>query len=273
MKRRQSLNTQTNSAEEVWQGDGERQVKHEPWWNERLTSREIILSVAGTYLAGLLVFWLFYRSFLAFLMALPFCLGAFTVIKKKLLEKKNSQLRSRFLDLLGSLESSLEAGASPEGAMYACLQNLSLMYKSEDIIIIELSEIIRKLYSNRSLEEALTEFAEKTGDEDIKRFANVFAISKRSGGDLLEIIRSTLHTMAEKEEVLRQIKTLISAKRMEAAIMAVMPPGIILYFQVVDGSFLLPLYSGLAGRVLMTALLCAYAGCLYLMLKITDIKV
>ncbi len=234
--------------------------------------KKLAIGVLG-YVIGVLVLWLFYERVFVLLPAFLVAFLFSKTVQSAYLKKQRHLLRVRFLDVLSSLSAALEAGESAEGAMLTCLKDLSLMYKQKDAVVAEFREIVRKLGSNRSVEEALLEFAERTGEEEILRFADVFAITKRSGGDLLSVIRASSHTLAEKEEVQRQIGTIISAKRFEAAIMAVMPIGIILYFQIVDKSFLNPLYSGLTGGLVMTVLLAAYLGCLALILKITDIKV
>ncbi len=203
----------------------------------------------------------------------PLSLFAIRLEKNRQKNKRRHELRSRFLDFLGSMEGATEAGEAPEGALVSALRDLSLIYTPKDFMVQELSGMVRQLYMNRSVEDVISNFAERSKDEDIQRFAEVFSITKRSGGDLLRVIRSSERTLAEKEDVVREIKTVIASKRLEAGIMTVMPPGMILYFQLMDKSFLMPLYSGIIGRALMSVLLLAYVGCILLVFRITDIRV
>lgn len=217
--------------------------------------------------------WLFYRSIFAVLLFAPLAVLFVGFEKRRRTANRKKDLRQRFLDFLGSLEGAVEAGEAPESAIVSTLRDLSLIYSPKDFFVEELTGIVRKLYMNKSLEDALTDFADRTADEDIQRFAEVFAITKRFGGDLLRVIRSAERTLAEKEDVTREIRTMISGKRLEAGIMVMMPPGIIVYFQLMDGEFLAPLYEGFTGRMIMSALLLAYVGCIVLVLKITEIRV
>ena len=217
--------------------------------------------------------WLFYRSIFAVLLFAPLAVLFVGFEKRRRTANRKKELRQRFLDFLGSLEGAVEAGEAPESAIVSTLRDLSLIYSPKDFFVEELTGIVRKLYMNKSLEDALTDFADRTADEDIQRFAEVFAITKRFGGDLLRVIRSAERTLAEKEDVTREIRTMISGKRLEAGIMVMMPPGIIVYFQLMDGEFLAPLYEGFTGRMIMSALLLAYVGCIVLVLKITEIRV
>ena len=83
----------------------------------------------------------------------------------------------------------------------------------------EFSYIINQIRMNITVEKALLEFAERTGVEDIINFAEIFAIAKRTGGDLVKVIRTTANAINDKIEVKREIITLVTAKKHEADIM------------------------------------------------------
>lgn len=256
----ENLGSQDLTGEKTYVGAGAR------------SAQTVLTALVGMLLSSLIA-WLFYRSWLAVALFLPLSVAFVRYGKTVQRKRRQRELRRRFLDFLSSMESAIEAGEAPEGALSSSLRDLSLIYSAKDFFVSELTEMVRKLYMNRSLEDVISDFAGYSGDEDIQRFAEVFAITKRSGGDLLRVIRSAERTMAEKEDVIREIQTIITGKRLEAGIMALMPPGIIIYFLLMDRSFLMPLYSGMAGRILMSAMLLAYTGCIVLMLRITDIKV
>ncbi len=193
--------------------------------------------------------------------------------KKEYEKKERERLNRGFADALSAFSAALEAGYSAENAVGECARDLALLYPEEEPIRQEIRHLQRQLQNNRSLERAFADMADRTQDADVRCFAEVFEIAKRSGGDLVRVIKTTERNMAERAEVRREIKTVVSAKRLEANIMNLMPCGMILYFLLCDPVYLEPLYEGVAGRLLMTGILLIYLGCVWWSRRITEIEV
>lgn len=245
-----------------------------PWKAEvRMEPKQLILCVVkGICLIGI-PGWLFFRSVvpvLCLLLLLPVYLNA---CKKEQKKQEQYRLNRGFADALAAFSAALEAGYSAENALAECAKDLTLLYPADEPIRREIRYLQRQLQNNRSLEDAVADMAERTRDEDIFCFSEVFEIAKRSGGDLLQVIKATERNMAEREEVKREIRTVLSSKRLEANIMNLMPCGILLYFLFCDPTYLEPLYEGVAGRGLMAALLAGYLGCVLWSRKITEIDI
>ena len=217
--------------------------------------------------------WLFYRSVpwvLGLLLLLPLYLR---VCRKEQKNEEKRRLNRGFSDALAAFSAALEAGYSAENAWNESVRDLAMIYPEDEPIRTEFRYVQRQLQNNQSLEQAVSDMAVRTQDEDMLCFAEVFEIAKRSGGDLIQVIKATERNMAERAEVKREIQTILSAKRMEGNIMNLMPCGILLYFLLCDPVYLEPLYNGVAGRVVMTVLLGAYLVCIWWSGKITEIKV
>ena len=101
----------------------------------------------------------------------------------------------------------------------------------------ELEVIRRGMILNITLEEMLADLGGRSGSEAINDFAKVFAIAKRYGGNMPEIISSAADTISLQIETSEEIESSLSGRRMELNIMRVMPFGIL---------------------ALMTVLLCIY---------------
>ncbi len=126
---------------------------------------------------------------------------------------------------------------------------------------------------NQNVETLLLNLAQRCKVEDIEIFAEVFSVSKRTGGDIIAIISETLGTINDKIEVKRQIKTLVAAKRLEARIMSFVPLGIVVYMKLFSGGLLKPLYHNVLGMVIMTGLLIAYVAAYELSEEIIAIEI
>lgn len=166
----------------------------------------------------------------------------------------------QFRECILAVGTMLEAGYSVENAFLECEQDMVLMYGEDALICRELRMVRRGLNINVSLEELLADFGERSGCEDAVQFAEVFAIAKRNGGNLAEIIRSSAELIGRKAELKREVDTLLSGKMMEMRIMRLMPFAILAYIGSANPGYFDILYSGLSGRLIMTGCLGAYIG-------------
>ena len=109
--------------------------------------------------------------------------------------------------------------------------------------------------------------------EDIQSFVNVYAIAKRTGGNLEQVLQNTAIRLRDKMEVMEEIEACLAAKKMEERIMGCMPCGIILYLRLLSPGFLDPLYGNVLGAAVMTVCLAVYVAALRMGEKIVDIEV
>ena len=135
---------------------------------------------------------------------------------------------------------------------------MKLLYGEQSAIYIELEHIRRGLVINITLEELLADLAERSGSEDIMQFVRVFAIAKKSGGRLPEIIQNTAVLIGRRIDAAQEINTLLSGRQMEQNIMKVMPFGILLYIGSSYPGYFDSLYHNLQGVAIMTVCLIVY---------------
>lgn len=219
------------------------------------------------------VMYLFYHSMLITAVS---SLGAFAFAKyqqRKRVEKAKWQLTLEFKDAIQSLSNALTAGYSIENAFSEALRELTFLYDKDADILKELQVINQQIRLNRNVEDLLMEFGNRSGVEDILSFAEVVMTAKRTGGDLISIMKTTSERIGEKIEVQREIKTLIAAKKLEGTIMCVIPFGIIIYLNLCMPGFLEPMYKGEIGRGIMTLALIGYVGGIGLLNKVVAIRI
>lgn len=206
----------------------------------------------------LLIGVLFYRSIFGLVILCPLIYIYYKKKKVDLINKRKWQLNLEFRDGINSLSAAIGAGFSAEHAFIEAIKDLRRMYPDEAMIIKEFTYLVNRIQMNITVEKALDDFGERSGVEDIISFAEVFATAKRTGGDIMHIIKATGSIINDKIEVKREIMTVIAAKRMEAAIMKVVPAGILGYLTISSPGYLNPLYHNLFGILAMTSLLIIY---------------
>ncbi|MEG2511824.1 MAG: hypothetical protein RR906_01755 [Acetivibrio sp.] len=233
---------------------------------------KIKMVLQGILMVGLLAY-LFYNSILAVLFLSPLLLLFW---KRKEIEKmklQKWQLNLEFREALEGISAALCAGYSIENSFYEAKKDLSLIYKEEADIMWELTQITTQIQCNKRVEDLLYDFARRSHVEDILSFAEVFAMAKRSGGNLILILRQTVKNISAKIDMKREIQVMVAGKQMEAKIMSMVPLGIILYLRIFSPGYMDCLYHNMGGILVMSAALTLYLGGVYLSEKIMDIEV
>ncbi|QHT62791.1 pilus assembly protein TadB [Paenibacillus lycopersici] len=238
----------------------------------RLSRRQF--AVAGAIGGGIafVAAYLFYRSVPAAFVVSAAGIMAPRMLRKFLLEQRKLRLAQQFKEALYSIASSLAAGRSVENAFMAAHEDLKLMYPSEETEIVREFDIIAaRLGFGEPLEQALADFGRRASVEDITQFNDVFTTCKRSGGDMVDVIRRTSQTIGEKLEVQQEIAVMIAQKRFESRIMMAVPFVFLAFLSLSAPDYMAPLYSG-TGYLLLTGALLALGGCYFLMSKIMRIR-
>ncbi len=217
--------------------------------------------------------YIFYRSIMAFFILLPAIVLFFKKKRRELMRKRKTIITLQFRELMRSVISGLYAGYSVENAFIYAYRDMVMLFGKNALISKELTTMVRKLKNNVSLEELLEDLGMRSHVKDIKDFAEVFRIAKRSGGDMPAIMRQTENIISEKIEASRKIETVISSKKFEQKIMNFMPFGIILYIDVTSPGFFDLLYHNTKGILIMTMMAVIYLAAYFLAERITDIKV
>jgi len=214
-----------------------------------------ILLCAGVVL-GLTYF--FYRSVWAII---PLsAVGVWLFLRRmdgKIAEEKG-QLSEQFKECILAVSSSLRAGYSVENAFVECLQDMEMMYGEEAEILKELKLIKGGLASHFSLEKLLHDMGRRTGLEEIKEFAEIFAITKRNGGSLAGVIQMTAGEISGKVLVEEEIRTTLASKRLEQKIMNGVPFLLVIYLEFTTPGYFEMFFRDFSGIALMTLFLIWY---------------
>lgn len=228
-------------------------------YNEYKFSRpELLKHIAIGGLFFLMMGWVFFDNLLLSLIACGL-MGFYLKAKKQdLIKQRQNALLDAFKEAMYAFASALSAGRSVEQAFAQSLNDLKMLYQDEDDIVIEWQEICHKLNMNETAESAFSDFAKRSGVEDIENFSSVFVMAKRTGGNLIQIIGDTSELIREKIDIQKEIDVLIVQKQFEQRILSYIIPGMIVFFRMVTPDFLDPLYSTFQGRAVMVIALIMY---------------
>ncbi|KIL35885.1 pilus assembly protein TadB [Cohnella kolymensis] len=217
--------------------------------------------------------WLMYRHVWIALTAAALGLLYPRHYAKRMAQKRRNRLRQEFKEALHALSSLLAAGRSVENAFLTLEQELIVLIgDSRSDLMMELRVIANRMHNGETLEVPLQDLARRSDLEEVRNFTDVITICKRSGGDLVEVVRRTSQLIGEKLDMELEVSVLIAQKKFESRIMMGMPFAFVGALGFFAGDYMQPLHQG-AGWLLLTVCLLLLSVCCWWMFRIMDIKI
>ena len=225
-----------------------------------MSSQEKLMNIVIAAAVLFFVGYVFYHNWVISVILMAFSVKFPKIRTQQIIEKRKNQLTLQFKDMLYSLSSALSVGKSVEMGIRDSLQDLRVIYPDPDTDILrELEYILRGLSMNNTIEEMFSQFAERAHLEDVDNFVDIFVTCKRTGGDLIEVMRSSSNTIGEKIEVKQEINTMISGKKYEFNFMMILPVILVEFLAVTSGDYMEPVFTEPAGIAAMTAAIGIFA--------------
>jgi tight adherence protein B len=235
--------------------------------------QEWALCILQMGILSCLVNYLCYRSWWMFLAVPPAAVWFVKWKKNQKLQKRRQILYYHFQDVLHGLLAAVRAGYSMEHAVAECRKELEQIYGCDEDFVKELSYMEKQMKVGVPLEQLFLDLGGRCGVEDIRDFGEIFLISRRSGGNLGEIMEKMAFVLGEKIKVRKEIDVCIAGKQTEQLVMSMVPGGMILYMQLTSEGFLDVLYNNAAGVMVMTVCLVMYLFSFWMGKKIVRIAV
>lgn len=238
-----------------------------------LSVKEKLLFFSAGYICIFAVTYLFYHSIPVSVISGVFIYKLLPYVRKRLAVKRMDSLTVQFKDVLSSLSASVASGRQMEEAIIEAEEELSSMYKADEPMMRELRHMKVSIVRNKESDKVLlSDFALRSKNEDINNFVQVYITCRNMGGDLGKIIGHTTEILTDKMNIDREIKAITNQKKTEGRIISAMPLLMLLMLNIFSYSYISPLYTCLAGRMIMTAALAATFYGMYLMEKISEIR-
>lgn len=239
----------------------------------RFTFREYLMLAGRSAALSAAAGWLFYESSAAVLILLVIIFLLTIFNKERFAASRRWQLNLEFRDALSGMSAALSAGYSADNALSEALKALRALYPENALIIREFQFLGYRMKNGETAEEVISDLAGRSGVEDIRSFAAVFAAARKSGGNMVRILQRSIDKMGRKIEAKREIRTYLASRRYETLILKGMPFGILAYLRLCSPGFLNPMYHNSSGALIMTILLAMYFGCCALADRIMEIEV
>ncbi|MCR8641577.1 type II secretion system F family protein [Paenibacillus sp. N1-5-1-14] len=194
--------------------------------------------------------------------------------RKTQITRRKDKLLLQFKQALYCLSSSLNSGKSIENAFSDALSDLRMLYMdSSTLIIVEFENIVNRMENGEPMERAIADFADRANIDDITNFSDVLITCKRTGGNLMEVMRRTASILGDKLEIQIDIAVMISQKKFESRVLMGAPVAIVGVLSLTSPDYMEPLFQGVKGPIIMTICLLVLGLCFWLSQKIMRIQV
>lgn len=191
--------------------------------------------------------------------------------KKSRLEKRRDTLKRQFRDMLESLAASFSSGSNVQHAFETAFEDLKMQYGEKDDIVREVEEIIDGMKQNINVEVMLKDFGNRSGNEDVMNFADVFSVCYRKGGNMNTVIHRTHSVISDKMAVADEIETKLTSNKMQHTVMSFMPIALVAMLRFTNESFAAN-FATLTGVIVNTVAIGIFVGAYIYGNKIVDIK-
>lgn len=239
-----------------------------------LSSREQARFLLACGLGLFAAAYLFYHSLILSMIFACLSYPGLKPYRNYLAEKRRKEIKGQFRDVLYSVSASVSAGRQMPEALLEAGENMKLIYRDDSIIVLELSDMVKRLFEYRESEDViLKDFAARSCVEDISDFVDIYLTCRETGGDLIKVLTKASDIIMDKIVIEKEIRTITAQKQFEARILTAIPFIILLFLQLVSPDYLSVMYEGITGRMLMTMALGGIAAAYFWSMKLTKIEV
>ncbi|MGH3738813.1 MAG: type II secretion system F family protein [Micromonosporaceae bacterium] len=190
-------------------------------------------------------------------------LGYRRVRTRSRMKKFDEQLPEALQLVVGSLRS----GFSLAQALSA------LVRESSDPLASEIGRALAETRLGAELEDALDRVVRRTGSDDLAWAVMAVRIQRDVGGNLAEVLQTTVDTMRERGRLRRHVQALSAEGRLSAYILVALPIGLFCYMLLVRREYVELLYNNAFGIALLVlaGLLVAAGG--FMMSRLVKVEV
>lgn len=236
-----------------------------------MSKKEKLLCILAGGFIGMAAVLVFYRNPIAFLAA--FAAGGYfgpKLYRQRKIDRRRQQLIEEFREALYDLVVGLKAGRSLEGTFEAALKDMDR--EAQPLLAAEWEMIVYQSRMGFPIEDLITDLGERSGILEIRSFARLIQVCKRTEGDMAGVMESTISMLQDRMEIRAELKVLLSKKKLEQKTMTAMPFVIVALLLVMSPDYLAPLYGSVQGMLIMTVCVILSAASLYLASRMVNIE-
>jgi tight adherence protein B len=189
------------------------------------------------------------------------------VILESMWKSRVKKIVAQMVDGLTIMGNGIKAGLSVQQSLERVVENLG------GAIGQEFSLVLSQVRIGRTLEEALTEFADRIPEPEVQMFVTSIVILKETGGNLAETFATTVITIRDRQKVEKKIQAMTAQGIMQGIIITSIPFVLLGVFFAIDPTFIMPMFTSTLGIIFLLIVLALQITGGLMIRKIVDIKV
>lgn len=226
----------------------------------------IVITISISYLLYKSIIFIFLTP-----LTYRFLNKAITNMNEKRLKKK---FKNEFKDFLYALSGSFSTGRHLVEALHEVNDSLEKMYSMDSQIMIEINTLLLQLKLTGYDEiKVLENFKKRKPIEDVIDFVEMYKSCRDTGGDFAGVLSKGANMIAEKIKIDREIEAITYQKKIEGRVIGIMPVILLIFLNIFSPDYILPLYSGLSGHIIMTFALVLTIFAFAMIERITNIEI
>lgn len=250
-----------------------RQKVHEKEKFLSFTKRDKRLLIGKSITVVFALDYFFYQSLWALIPLTWIGIMYYRMEKKLLYQKKKEQAREQFKELMLLVSTGQKAGYSAENAFLSSYDDMKVLYGKDSSICHMLYVLKSGRENNISFTSLWKQIGQQLNIAEISEFASVYEISHKCSGNMAAVMEKTASIIIHKTETDKEIRVLLSARRLEQKIMNVMPFLIMLYISITSPGYFKGLYHTIQGILVMSLCLGIYLGAYTLSVRMISIEI
>jgi tight adherence protein B len=173
----------------------------------------------------------------------------------------------QMVDGVTAMANGIRAGLSVQQCVERVKENMS------NPISQEFGLVVQQMRIGRSMAEALNDLAIRIPEQDVQMFVIAVNILNETGGNLAETFQTIVETIRERQKVQKKIEAFTAQGLMQGIIICCIPLLLLVIFQLVDPTFVAPLFNTALGMAALFVMLILQVVGGIMIKKIITIKV
>jgi tight adherence protein B len=191
---------------------------------------------------------LFFRSLLAFLIALAAALVGFMAPGMWVGARGASRLRQ----IERQLAETITLIANAQRAGFAFAQGVEVAAdRMGPPISTELARMMLDINMGSSTEDALVAMNRRIGSEDLDLVVTAILVQRQTGGNLTEVLDNVTEIMRDRERIKGEISTMTASQRMSAWVLSLWPAVLGLVFFAINPHMMSLMWTTLPGIIML----------------------
>jgi tight adherence protein B len=226
----------------------------------------IVLTVVGSFLALLLIKFLFNSLLVGVVFAVVIPLGVRSFLKYQLARQRRL-FSEQLPDNLQVLASALRAGHSFIGALSVVVNDAPEPARSE------FQRVVADEQLGVPIDEALRVVVERMDSRELEQVALVGALQRETGGNTAEVLDRVTDTIRERFELRRTVQTLTAQGRMSRWVLTFLPLFLLVAITLINPHYMSVMYDSAGGKIVLVLAGISVACGSLVIKRIVNIKV